>query len=261
MKHHIMHIMIKRYLEISGKDIYYIIVGLAAGSIASYYSVYVSEHTGNIMQGDFSTERLKLLFWTSFISIISTSIRGGCFTYSQKCMNHRLRCIIFQKLLHQPPAYYQLISVSDLLERATNDVRIVSDIISLNINVISRSVINLIVTLYLLMHISYKLTFIAVVLIPVNFLISKVYDKIHQNIMKGFEDDNKLLNTFTHETISHISVVKTFAAENISEKKQNKLSSNIAKYYYKESLLYSFNAFIVFNMPVVITILVILSAK
>jgi len=261
MKHHIMHIMIKRYLEISGKDIYYIIVGLAAGSIASYYSVYVSEHTGNIMQGDFSTERLKLLFWTSFISIISTSIRGGCFTYSQKCMNHRLRCIIFQKLLHQPPAYYQLTSVSDLLERATNDVRIVSDIISLNINVISRSVINLIVTLYLLMHISYKLTFIAVVLIPVNFLISKVYDKIHQNIMKGFEDDNKLLNTFTHETISHISVVKTFAAENISEKKQNKLSSNIAKYYYKESLLYSFNAFIVFNMPVVITILVILSAK
>ena len=261
MKHHIMHIMIKRYLEISGKDIYYIVAGLIAGSIASYYSVYVSEHTSIIMQGDFSTERLRLLFWASFISIITTSIRGGCFTYSQKCMNHRLRCIIFQKILHQPSEYYQTTPVSALLERATNDVRIVSDIISLNINVISRSIINLIVTFYLLINISYKLTLIVTALILLNFLISKGYDKLHQRIMKGFEDANNQLNTFTHETISHISIAKTFAAEDIAEKKQDKLSETIAKYYHKESLLYSMNAFIVFNMPVVITILVIVSAN
>ena len=258
-----MHIcyMIKRYLEISGQDLYYILIGLVAGSVASYYSVYVSEHTSRIMQGDFSIERLEMLFWASSISIITTSVRGGCFTYSQKCMNHRLRCIIFQKILHQPSEYYQTTPVSDLLERATNDVRIVSDIISLNINVLSRSVVNLIVTFYLLISISYKLTLIAVVIIPVNFLISKGYDKIHQNIMKGFEDANKHLNTFTHETISHVSIVKTFASEEISIKKQDSLSSIIARYYHKESLLYSMNAFIVFNMPVVITILVILSAN
>ena len=253
--------MIKRYLQIGRQDVYYIIIGLVAGSIASYYSVYVSEHTSRIMQGDFSIERLEMLFWASFMTIITTSVRGGCFTYSQKCMNHRLSCIIFQKILHQPSEYYQTTPVSSLLEQATNDVRIVSDIISLNVNVISRSIINIIVTLWLLMNISYKLTLIAVILVPANFLISQAYDKIHKDIMVGFEDANKQLNTYTHETISHVSIVKTFACEYTSEKKQNNLSSNVAKYYLKESLLYSMNAFIVFNMPVLVTIIVILSAN
>jgi ABC-type multidrug transport system fused ATPase/permease subunit len=253
--------MIKRYLQICDNDIKYIIVGLFCGCIGSYYGVFVSEHMSRIMQGDFSNERLKMLFRASIITVITTSMRGACFTYSQKCTNHRLSCIIFKKLLYQSNVYYQITPVSTLLERATNDVRIVSEIISLNINVLSRSIISLVITFWLLINISYKLTIIAGIMIVVNFYISKIYDKLHQYIMKGFEDNNKLLNNFIHETISHISIVKTYATEEYSYKKQNNMSNNISKYYYKESILYAFNAFIFFNMPVITTISVIVSAN
>jgi hypothetical protein len=92
--------MIRRYISICEGDIKYLIVGLISGSIASFYGVYVSEHTSRIMQGDFTSERLKLLFNSSIITIITTSIRGSCFTYAQKYMSHRLSCIIFKKLLY-----------------------------------------------------------------------------------------------------------------------------------------------------------------
>lgn len=243
------------------RDIQYIIFGLFFGCIASYYGVFVNEHMSRVMTGDFSNSRLWLLLQSSILTIIATSARGSLFTYAQKCMNHRMRCAIYQKLLNQPTKYYQTTAVSTLLENITNDVRIVSDIISLNINVMSRSAINLIITFWLLSNISCKLTIIAIIIIPCNFLISKVYDKIHQNIMEGFEDANKEYNTYVHESISHISIIKTYATEDISHKQHNRLSNNIAQYYYKESVLYAFNAFIVFNMPVVTTIIVILSAK
>ena len=253
--------MIKRYLQISQNDIKYMIVGLISGALASYYSVYVNEHTSKIMQGDFSSDILWDLFLSSFFAIIFTSMRGSCFTYSQKCINHRLRSIIYKRLFYQTPEYYETTPVSTILERATNDVRIVSDIISLNINVISRSIISLAVTFWLLINISYKLTFIAFAMTSLNFLISNIHDRCHKHIMKGFDDVNKELNTYMHETITHISIIKTFAAEEKSSNKLCKISNSISQYFYKESILYAFNAFIVFNMPVVTTIMIVLTAN
>jgi ABC-type multidrug transport system fused ATPase/permease subunit len=253
--------MIRRYISICEGDIKYLIVGLISGSIASFFSVYVNEHTSRIMQGDFTSERLELLFNASIITIITTSIRGSCFTYAQKYMTHRLSCIVFKKLLYQSSKYYQTTPISSLLERATNDVRIVSEIISLNINIISRSIISLIITCWLLINISWKLTIIAGIILIINFLISKGYDKAHKYIMTGFEEANKNLNSYIHENISHISIIKTFACEDISYKRQNLLSSNISNYYYKESLLYAVNIFIISNIPTLTTIIVILCAN
>jgi len=253
--------MIRRYLSICEGDIKIILLGIISGSIASFYGVYVNEHMSRMLQGDVSSDRLFLLFKTTLISIMTSSLRGSCFTYSQKCMNHRLRCIIFNKLLYQSSKYYETTPVSSLLETATNDVRIVSDMISLNINVISRSVISLMITFWLLVNISWKLTMIVGIILPINFLISNCYDKIHERTMIGFENANNLLNTYVHEAISHISIIKTFANEDISRDKQYLLSSNVAKYYYNESIIYAFNVFIIFNMPTITTILVILIAN
>jgi len=175
--------MFIRYLQLCKSDIIYVIIGLISGGIASYFGVYVSEHTSRIMQGDFSNERLLLLLKASIITIMTTSLRGSLFTYSQNRMKHRIKCIIYEKLLNQPSEYYQITPVSSLLELITNDVRLVSNVISLNINVISRSVICIIITCWLLINISWKLTIVAIIIIPFNFLISKIYDKMHSKLM------------------------------------------------------------------------------
>jgi ABC-type multidrug transport system fused ATPase/permease subunit len=92
-------------------------------------------------------------------------------------------------------------------------------------------------------------------------LISACYEHIHKKIMANHEELNKELNTYTHETISHLSVMKTYANERHAEDKFNRLSGVIANYNYKECLLYGSNLLVVCNIPTITTIIIILSAN
>ena len=253
--------IIRRYIKLCGVDIKYSILGLICGCIGSYYNVNATEHMSRMMMGDFSNERLYLLFSTNFIFMVAISFRGALFVYSQKCMNQRLRCEVYRKILNQPLKFYETEPVNSLLERVNNDARVVSDIISLNINVLSRSIIEIIITFWLLTNISWKLTSIALILIPFNYLISEYYNKIHKKIMANYEELNKELNTYTHETLSHISILKTYANEIRAYNKYDKLSTDIGNYNSKECLLYGANLLVVSNTPTIITILIILSAN
>ena len=253
--------IISRYIKLCGTDIKYSILGLICGCIGSYYNVNATEHMSRMMMGDFSNERLYLLFSTNFIFMIAISFRGALFVYSQKCINQRLRCEVYRKILNQPLKFYETEPVNSLLERVNSDAKVVSDIISLNINVFSRSIIEIIITFWLLTNISWKLTAVALILIPFNYLISEYYNKIHKKIMTNYEELNKELNTYTHETLSHISVLKTYANEIRAYNKYYKLSSEIGNYNSKESLLYGANKLVVSNTPTIITILIILSAN
>ena len=253
--------MLKRYIELCGDGILYKIVGLVCGCVGSYYNVIANEQMSRMMLGDFTNERLYLLFITNLISMIAIALRGGLFVYSQKSMNHTLRCIIYRKLLHQPLKFYETEPVQSLLERVNNDARIVSDIISLNVNVFSRSLIEVIITFWLLTNISWKLTVTAIVLLPVHYFISEGYERIQKKIMTNYEERVKELNTYTHETISHISVMKTYANERRSEAKFNSLSNAVADYNYTESLLYGSNLLVVCNIPTITTIIIILFAN
>jgi subfamily B ATP-binding cassette protein MsbA len=79
--------------------------------------------------------------------------------------------------------------------------------------------------------------------------------------MANYEELNKELNTYTHETISHLSIMKTYANERHAEDKFNTLSGVIANYNYKECLLYGSNLLVVCNIPTITTIIIILSAN
>jgi len=253
--------LVKRYIELIETDKKYSIAGLIFGCTGSYYSVYANEHMGKIMLGDFSKERLLLLLYTNVLAMVACSLRGACFTYSGNCMNIRLRKIIYNKLINQDSRFYEKTPVNKLLEYINSDVRIVSANISLNINVISRSFVHIIATLWMLNKISWKLTIIACLLIPINKGISHLYENVNKIIMKGYEDVNKNANTYIHETISHISIIKTYATEDITNNKHTFFSNKQLHYIFKETILYGLNLLVISNIPTFTTIGIILAAK
>jgi len=253
--------LIKRYIELIGNDKKYSIAGLIFGCTGSYYSVYSNEHMGKIMLGDFSKERLLMLLYTNVLAMVACSLRGACFTYSGNCMNIKLRKIIYNKLINQESRFYEITPVNKLLEYINNDVRVVANSISLNVNVVTRSFVHVIATLWMLNKISWKLTIIVCVLIPINMGISKLYEKANKVIMKGYDDLNKNANTYIHESISHISIIKTYATEDISNKKHISYSNNQLKYIFSETLLYGLNLLLISNIPTFTTIGIIIAAK
>lgn len=253
--------IVKRYINLCDKDIKITTLGLICGCTGSYFSVYASEHTSRIMQGDFSNDRLMKLLYVNILAMVTTSLRGMCFAYSQKCINVRLKKIIYSKLINQDSKYYQITPVSSLLDCINNDVRIVSDLISLNINVISRSLIHVIATLWLLTKISWKLTGIACILIPMNLLISNIYEKLDRYYMEGSDELNKEVNAYSHETLSHISFIKTYANEDNCNNKFHRFQDKINKYDKRNALLYGINLLFVSNIPTFTTIAIILIAR
>lgn len=176
-------------------------------------------------------------------------------------MNNDIKCLVYKKLLNQKTVFYEITPVSVLNDYLNNDARIVSDVISLYINILSRSIINIITVLWLLYNISYKLCLIVLILVPIDMLVLYVYEKIYKYLMNDFDEINKKLNNYVNETISHISILKTYAIEDKCSNKHNKLNNDISKFYIKESFLYAINAFINFSMPVVSMILIIIFAK
>jgi|694.fasta_scaffold13815_8 ABC-type multidrug transport system fused ATPase/permease subunit len=253
--------LIKRYVELIGNDKKYSIAGLIFGCTGSYYSVYANEHMGKIMLGDFSKERLILLLYANVLAMVACSFRGACFTYSGNCMNIRLRKIIYNKLINQKSRFYETTPVNKLLDYINNDVRIVSTSISLNINVITRSLVHVIATLWMLNKISWKLTILVCLLIPINMGISKLYEKTNKIIMKGYEELNKTTGTYIHETISHISIIKTYSTEDITNDKHTLFSNKQLNYIFKETILYGMNLLLISNIPTFTTIGIILAAK
>ena len=254
--------MIGEYLRLTRpNNLKIIFLGLLSGIIASYYNVYVNNYTGLIIQGNFTDECLYNLYYSSLFCIIATSLRGAFFTYAQKNMNINVRTLIYKKLLYKSANFYEITPISTLQEYINNDVRIVSDIISLNINVLVRSLINIIITLYLLYYISYKLCILVVFIVGINLIISHIYKKCYNYLMNDYDENNRKLNLFINETISHILMLKTFAVEDKAINKHNNLNKNIQKFIIYETFLYAINAFIIFNMPVVTMIIIILYAK
>lgn len=238
-----------------------ILLGLLSGAIGSYYNVYINHYTSLIIQGDFSNETLYNLAYSSIISIIFVSLRGGLFTFIQKNINSTIKIKVYKKLLNQNSVFYEMTPISTLNEYINNDVRIVSDRISLNINVLTRSIINILATYYLLYQISLNLCIIISLIIPLNFLISYLYDISYKYLMKGFDDDNKKLNNYIFENISHISILKSMGIEDVSYNKFIILNDKINEFIMKETFLYGLNAFINFNMQNVSMILIIISAR
>ena len=236
-------------------------IGLLSGMIGSYYNVYINHYTGLIIQGDFSNETLYNLYYTSMISIIFVSIRGSLFTYIQKKIYYKFKNDVYQKLLNQSSIFYEITPISVLNNYINDDCRIISDILSLNINVITRSLMSVIFTYYLLYQISFKLCLLVSLIIPFNYLITYIYDKTYKYLMNDFDEKNKNLNNYVYESISHISIIKSFAIEEYSYKKFSSLINELNSFILKETYLYGFNAFINFNMQNVSMIIIIITAK
>ena len=253
--------MLMKYIKLCNSNFKYLILGLISASISSYNGVYVNHYTSLIIQGDFSNTALYNLYYYSILTIIFTSIRGALFTYTQRNMNNNLKLLVYEKILNQPPSFYETTPVSELNDYIHHDTRLVTEIISLNINVLTRSILNVIITFYLIYEISYKLCILMIFLIIFNICISFIYDKLYKYYMNGHEEINKKINNFIYETFSHISIQKTLAIEDISKNKLMSFNKQISKYFIKETLLYAINAFIHFNMPTSTMILIILIAK
>jgi ABC-type bacteriocin/lantibiotic exporter with double-glycine peptidase domain len=248
------------YHKLTYNDINSLIIGLISGIIGSYYIVTTNQDLSNIItyNGYNNKELILPYIKSAYIVFVTVAIREGCFVYIQKRTNQILNCLIYDKLFYQEYEYYEITDINTLIDICKIDIKNVSDLFSLNLNIYSRSISNILITLYVLSKISIKLTMIMIIII----LLFNIMSNISNNIYKKYQNDmysiTKKINIHIFETVSNISIIKVFANEKYNNEKLKIYYDELFPYYYIESLYNAYNTLYKNNINIITNIFLLL---
>jgi len=198
---------------------------------------------------DFSLSYFKDLFYYYFQTIINTSgkigalkmvsigivisvILSNLFKYlSARVIENfrlmivtRIRSSIFKKLTDIDIQYFSSQRKGDLISRFMTDVVTIQDSIIRSIQVILREPIAIILNFAVLFTISAKLTFFALILIPVSGLLISVIIKRLKKHATAAQESLGVLVSSIDEGLNGVKIIKSFNAENYIQEKFNAIN-------------------------------------
>jgi ABC-type multidrug transport system fused ATPase/permease subunit len=148
-----------------------------------------------IFQGVTSYVRVLLITWVSEKSIAD------------------IRKDLYAKLISQPIFFFEQRRVGELASRATADVSLLQDAISLTLAELIRQIIILIGGLAFIFWIAPGLTLIMLSTFPVVIVIAIIFGRYIRKVSKKRQDELAQTNVILDETLMAISVVKSFTNE------------------------------------------------
>ena len=154
-------------------------------------------------------------------------------------VTYQLRSDISRKIDKLPLKYFDKQTHGDVLSRVTNDVDNISNNLTSTVSQVINSGVNIIGVLYMMITISFKLTLISLVVIPLSGLIASVLVKKSQ---KHFSDHQKYLgkvNGHVEEMYSGHLTVKTYNYEEKSIEQFDELNDKLYVSAYKSQFISS----------------------
>ena len=124
-----------------------------------------------------------------------------------------IRTDLFDTLQALPLRYFDSTPHGQLMSRLTNDVDNVSSMLSNSITQILSAVITLVMCLYMMLRLSWQLTLVSCITIPVSLLIARTVTKRTRKLFKEQQACLGELNGIVEETVSGARVVKVFCRE------------------------------------------------
>ena len=148
---------------------------------------------------------------------------GGAFLVERK-----LRSRFMSHLLKMTPTFYEKNRTGDLMARATNDLKAISNTAGFGIlTLIDSSVWMLILLLTMGIFISWKLTFAAIIPLPFMALLMKIYGKrIHTRFMEA-QDAFGELNDSVLESIAGVRVIRAYVQEKADSFRFHQLTEDV----------------------------------
>jgi len=135
-----------------------------------------------------------------------------------------IRSAIFRKLTNIDIQYFNTQRKGDLISRFMTDVVTIQDSIIRSLQVILREPIAIILTFAVLFAISSKLTFFALILIPVSGLLITTIVKRLKKHAKAAQESLGILVSSIDEGLSGVKIIKSFNAERYMQRKFNDIN-------------------------------------
>lgn len=161
------------------------------------------------------------------LSMIFSYIQGWMMAGVTQGVTYSLRREISEKINRLPLAYFDRQTHGEVLSRITNDVDTVSQSLNQSIQQIFTSVITVIGVLYMMLRISWQLTVMALIVVPLSGIAAAVVVKHSQPYFKAQQKTLGNVNGHIEEMYGGHIVMKAFNGEERSVREFNELNEKL----------------------------------
>ncbi|HAM88906.1 TPA: multidrug ABC transporter ATP-binding protein [Candidatus Falkowbacteria bacterium] len=181
----------------------------------------------------FAIELLALYLLSAFFSYI----QGWIMTDVSQKATYKLRRDISEKINRLPLAYFDKRTFGDVLSRVTNDVDTVSQTLNQSLTQIITSVTMIIGILIMMFTISWQMTIVSLVLVPLSFVLITVIVKKSQHYFKEQQNTLGELNGHIEEMYAGHNVMRVFNGEERSVLKFKNINARLYDSAWKSQFL------------------------
>jgi ATP-binding cassette subfamily B protein len=179
-------------------------------------------------------EILLILF---ILSAILSYIQGWIMTGVSQKITYRFRRDISEKINRLPLAYFDKRTFGEVLSRVTNDVDTVSQTLNQSLTQIVTSITMIIGILIIMFSISWQMTLVSLVLVPVSFILVATIVKKSQGYFKEQQVSLGELNGHIEEMYAGHNVMRVFNGEKQSVAKFKKINAKLYGSAWKSQFL------------------------
>ncbi|KAM8840533.1 antigen peptide transporter 2a [Spinachia spinachia] len=200
------------YLLLSG--------GLVMLTMAVLCEMFIPFYTGRVIDilgtQYLSNEFVSALLFMGLYSLgssFSAGCRGGFLLCAISAFTCRIKVQLFGALTKQEIGFFETTLTGEITSRLSKDTTLMGRAVCLNVNVLLRTFIKTLGMISLMMNLSWKLTFLVLMEVPITSLIQNIYDTHYQRLSVAVHDSMALANEVANEVVSNIHVVRSFNTE------------------------------------------------
>uniref|UniRef100_A0AC35UGF0 Arginyl-tRNA synthetase n=1 Tax=Rhabditophanes sp. KR3021 TaxID=114890 RepID=A0AC35UGF0_9BILA len=212
-------IIIMRLLQFVQREWLWHASGFFWLAIYSLTRIFIPYYTGKVIAALTTTgydplvEAVKLMTAISLVSSIAAGLRGGSFELAGARCARIIRNDLFSSLVTQEVGFYDVHKTGEIVSRLAADTQTMADTIPLNLNVFLRNTIMIVGSMIFMMNLSWKLSLITFIVVPIIFVITKIFGSYYDYLSEEVQDCVASSNDVAEEVISTMRTVRSFACE------------------------------------------------
>ncbi|WP_440881988.1 ABC transporter ATP-binding protein [Tenacibaculum sp. C7A-26P2] len=212
-------------------------------AVAAAADPYILIHAIN----DFSkTKNLTELINNSvlllIILLIQVTLQFSFIYYANWVGQHIIRDIrikVFQKILAFKMGYFDKNSVGKLVTRVVSDIETIATFFTQGVFMIVSDILKMIIVTILMLIINWKLTFIALAVLPILIYATKLFQIAIKATFQDVRNQVANLNSFIQERVTGMKIVQLFNREKIEYKNFIEINDKHKKAHIKTVWYYS----------------------
>lgn len=199
----------------------------------------ISRISGNGQGIDFGKigQTLMLLLGLYLISALFSYIQGWIMSGISMKVSYKFRRQISEKMNRMPFRYFDNTNQGEVLSRVTNDVDLLSQTLNQSLTQLISSITTIVGSIIMMLTISWRMTLVALAIIPVSMVLISIIVKYSQKYFKQQQDYLGNVNGHIEEMYGGHIVMKAFNGEKDSINKFNKLNDKLYGAAWKSQFL------------------------